>query len=216
MGRAGKDLGPPLAASLEKAREEAMVRPELRADPIGRLEEAIIAVLFAAMVLITFSQVIARYVFNAGAIWAVELTTYCFAWLVLFGASWGVKRSAHLGVDAFVKLFPKRWQRLFGLAGVVAALIYAGIMLRGSWDYVSKLYRLGIEAEDLPIPQWLPMSILVIGMGLLIVRLLQVALRILSGSQTLLLADEVGTPVKALVAEEERGRTEAERASWRR
>lgn len=188
-----------------------MVRPEWRADPIGRLEEAIIAVLFAAMVLITFSQVIARYVFNAGAIWAVELTTYCFAWLVLFGASWGIKRSAHLGVDAFVKLFPKRWQRLFGLLGVVAGLIYAGIMLRGSWDYVAKLYRLGIEAEDLPIPQWLPMSILVIGMGLLIVRLLQVALRILAGSQTLMLADEVGGPVGGLVAGGEPGRMDVER-----
>lgn len=179
-----------------------MARPQQKAGPVEVIEEAIIAVLFAVMVLVTFSQVVARYVFNSGAIWAVELTTYCFAWLVLYGASWGVKRSAHLGVDAFVKLFPQRWQRIFGLAGVAAALVYAGIMLAGSWEYVSKLYRIGIESEDLPIPQWVPMTILVIGMVLLIVRLVEAGIRILRGEQTLMLADEARSAIEELAGED--------------
>ena len=54
---------------------------------INRLEESVIAFLLAAMTIITFSQVVARYVFNTGTVWALELTTFCFAWLVLFGMS---------------------------------------------------------------------------------------------------------------------------------
>ncbi len=50
-------------------------------------EEVFIGLLLATMTLVTFSQVVARYVFNAGAVWALELTTYLFAWLVLFGVS---------------------------------------------------------------------------------------------------------------------------------
>lgn len=188
-----------------------MARPQQKAGLVEVIEEAIIAVLFAAMVLITFSQVVARYVFNSGVIWAVELTTYCFAWLVLYGASWGVKRSAHLGVDAFVRLFPQMWQRAFGLAGVAAALLYAGIMLAGSWEYVSKLYRIGIESEDLPIPQWVPMTILVIGMVLLIVRLLEAGLRILRGEQTLMLADEARSAIEELADDEADARVRLEK-----
>ncbi|MDY6994354.1 MAG: TRAP transporter small permease subunit, partial [Pseudomonadota bacterium] len=57
----------------------------------NRLEESIIALLLATMTLMTFTQVIARYFFNTGFVWALELTTYLFAWLVLLGMSYGVR-----------------------------------------------------------------------------------------------------------------------------
>ena len=41
---------------------------------LERLEEGLIALLMAAMTLITFVQVVARYVFNYSFVWALELT----------------------------------------------------------------------------------------------------------------------------------------------
>jgi C4-dicarboxylate transporter, DctQ subunit len=157
---------------------------------VNELEEGFIALLFAAMTLVTFSQVVARYVFNTGVVWALELTVYLFAWLVLFGMSYCVKVHAHLGVDAFVKLFSSPTQRAFGLLAVTAGLIYGAILLIGSWEYVWKLFRIGIESEDLPIPQWVPMAILPLGVALLMLRLAQVGVRIWRGEQRSLLADE--------------------------
>jgi C4-dicarboxylate transporter, DctQ subunit len=157
---------------------------------VNAFEEGFIALLFAGMTLVTFTQVVARYVFNTGAVWALELTVYLFAWLVLFGMSYGVKVHAHLGVDAFVKLFPDPVQRVFGLSVVAAGLIYGGILLLGSWDYVWKLFRIGIESEDLPIPQWVPMAILPIGVALLMFRFAQAGWFIWRGEQTTLVADE--------------------------
>jgi C4-dicarboxylate transporter, DctQ subunit len=179
-----------------------MVEPGAgRTSPLGRavnaLEEGIIALLFAAMTIVTFAQVVARYVFNSGMVWALELTTYLFAWLVLFGMSYGVKVSAHLGVDAFVKLFGPGPRRIFGLLAVAAGLIYGGILLVGSWEYVGKLYKIGIESEDLPIPQWLPMAILPVGVALLMFRLGQVGGRIWTRRQDgLLLGDEAADAMK--------------------
>jgi C4-dicarboxylate transporter DctQ subunit len=168
----------------------ARATPSSLGRAVNAFEEGAIAFLFAAMTLVTFSQVVARYVFNTGVVWALELTVYLFAWLVLFGMSYGVKVHAHLGIDAFVRLFPSRAQRVFGLLAVAAGLIYGAILLVGSWQYVGKLFRIGIESEDLPIPQWVPMAILPVGAALLMFRLLQVGLRIWRGEQTTLLADE--------------------------
>jgi C4-dicarboxylate transporter DctQ subunit len=170
---------------------------------VNALEEGIIALLFAAMTVVTFSQVVARYVFNTGFVWALELTVYLFAWLVLFGMSYGVKVHAHLGVDAFVKLFSGRTQRVLGLLAVAAGLVYGAILLVGSWQYVWKLFRIGIESEDLPIPQWVPMAILPVGVALLMFRLAQVGVRIWRGQQTTLLADEARHTIEDLLGEAE-------------
>src|SRR3546814_1697988 len=43
---------------------------------VNRLEEGLIALLLGGMAMITFCQVVARYLFNSGAVWALELTTY--------------------------------------------------------------------------------------------------------------------------------------------
>ena len=168
---------------------------------VNAIEEGIITFLLAVMTLTTFVQVVMRYVFNSGFVWALELTTYAFAWLVLFGIPYGVKRYAHLGVDAFVKLFGTPVQRVFGLVVVGASLLYAGIMLWGSWDYVAKLHMIGIESEDLPVPQWLPMSILIVGMVLLIVRLIEVGHAVWTGQTTTMLADEARAAIDEFTAE---------------
>ena len=168
----------------------ARAAPSSLGRAVNAFEEGAIAFLFAAMTLVTFIQVVLRYAFNTGFVWALELTVYLFAWLVLFGMSYGVKVHAHLGVDAFVKLFPGAVQRVFGLIVVAAGLIYGGILLLGSWDYVWKLFRIGIESEDLPIPQWVPMAILPIGVALLMFRLAQAGWRIWRGEQLSVLGDE--------------------------
>jgi len=75
---------------------------------VDALEEKIIVVLLGLMVLITFSQVIARYIFNAGWGSALEITQVLFAWLILFGMSYGLKHGIHLGVDILIRKFSIR------------------------------------------------------------------------------------------------------------
>ncbi len=56
-------------------------------------EETLIAFFLGAMTLLTFANVISRYVFNDNILWALELTVFMFAWMVLVGASYGVKKA---------------------------------------------------------------------------------------------------------------------------
>jgi C4-dicarboxylate transporter DctQ subunit len=148
---------------------------------IERLEEVLLALLLAAMTLLTFTQVVLRYLFNAGLIWALEATVYLFAWLILLGISYGVRVHAHIGVDILVKALPIATRRTFGLVAVALSLLYAGVMLYGSWRYVERLHRLGTEAEDIPVERWILTIVLPIGFLLLGVRLLQQGFAILQG-----------------------------------
>ncbi|MCW8915751.1 MAG: TRAP transporter small permease [Magnetovibrio sp.] len=169
---------------------------------LHKAEEGFLAFLLAAMTLVTFSQVVARYVFNSGAIWALELTTFLFAWLVLMGISYGIRVHSHIGVDALVKLFSPNGQRAAGLVAVGAGLTYAGLLLYGSWDQViGIIYEYEIEAEDLKIPLWIPQSVLLIGFSLMIWRLLVIAYRIVTGRDVGLTLGDEGQDAMAAYAD---------------
>ena len=60
---------------------------------IDEIEETIIAIILALMVTITFINVVLRYGFNSGLIWGLEMVTFLFAWLVLLGISYAVKKN---------------------------------------------------------------------------------------------------------------------------
>jgi C4-dicarboxylate transporter DctQ subunit len=164
---------------------------------INRLEEWVLSLLLAGMTLLTFVQVILRYVFNTGLLWALEATTYMFAWMVLIGISYGVRAHAHLGVDAAVKLFPAKAQRVLGLLAIAISLAYAAYMFSGSWGYVKKLYAIGVDAQDIPLPRWLLSSVLPVGFALFALRLLQLAYGIIRGRESSsLVADEASELVR--------------------
>jgi C4-dicarboxylate transporter DctQ subunit len=158
---------------------------------IGRLEEGILALLLAGMTVLTFTQVVLRYLFNTGFVWALEATIYMFAWLILIGISYGVRVHAHIGIDFVVKVLPPRARRIAGMVAIAFCLLYAGLMLHGSYNYIYRMYRLGARAEDIPVQRWILSIILPIGFALLGLRLLQQARAIVVGkAEGVGLADE--------------------------
>ncbi len=162
-----------------------------------QLEEGMIALLLAAMTLLTLLQVVLRYVFNTGLSWSYEAATFLFAWLIFLGMSYGVKAGSHIGVDIFVKLFGERAQRYLALAAVACCLAYALLVLYGGALYVDKIYLIGIDAEDIPFPRWVFLAVLPFGYVLLTFRFAQVAWRIWTGRQTGLgLLDEAKDAMK--------------------
>jgi C4-dicarboxylate transporter DctQ subunit len=158
---------------------------------LERLEEGLIAFLLATMTLVTFTQVVARYVFNYSFTWALELVTWLFAGLIFLGIPYGVRVGSHIGVDALVKSLGPRTGRAVGALAAVLCIAYSVILLVGSWNYVAKMYEVGIMADDLPVYQWVPRAILLVSFALLVVRFSQVLYRIATGRETRLhLGDE--------------------------
>jgi C4-dicarboxylate transporter DctQ subunit len=102
---------------------------------VHEFEETAIAVILGAMTLITFVNVVLRYGFQTGLTWGLEATSFLFAWLVLFGVSYAVKVTAHLGVDAVVNLFSPSLRRVLALIAGGLCIFYAMLLMKGAWDY---------------------------------------------------------------------------------
>ncbi len=102
---------------------------------INEIEETLIAGILGLMTIITFANVVARYVFNSNILWALETTVFLFAWLVLLGASYCVKTRAHLGVDVVLNLVSPVPRRILALLAVAASLVFSILLLIGSWNY---------------------------------------------------------------------------------
>ena len=162
------------------------------------------------MTVITFANVIARYVFNDNLLWALEATVFLFAWLVLLGASYAVKRSLHLGIDLLIAALGPAARRALGLVSVAACLAFAILLLIGSWDYWYPFAtkRAFLEVNDVPmpaflqfladwfnegeayekIPRFIPYAVLPLSMALLTWRFLQAGIAIARGTQTTVIA----------------------------
>ena len=184
--------------------------PSRWGDRIDHLEESFIAIVLGLMTVITFVNVVARYVFNDNLLWALEVTVFLFAWLVLIGVSYCVKKNLHLGVDVVVNLLPPKLKRLAAFAAVAACLAFAVLILKGSWDYWYPFAtkRAWLETDDVPMPEFLqflkdsmnegerweklprfiPYFALPLGMALLTFRFLQVAWLVFKGELDLIIA----------------------------
>lgn len=177
---------------------------------VDALEENLISLLLGLMTVLTFANVVARYVFNDNILWALEVTVFLFAWLVLLGASYGVKKSIHLGVDALIDHLPKGVRKTLALLAVTACLAFSILLLKGSWDYWYPFIttRAFLETEDVPMPAFLqfladalnegeryekmprfiPYAVLPISMALLTYRYFQIAWRIIKGDVDMIIA----------------------------
>jgi len=148
---------------------------------INHLEEVLLAVLLALMTVLTFVQVVLRYVFTSGLVWSLEATTYSFAALVLIGMSYGVRTKSHIAVDLVVTKLPPTLQRYVNFTAIAACVLYALLMLYGSSFFVERLFVLGNEARDIPAPKWLLTVTMPLGFALLAWRFLEAGWRLLRG-----------------------------------
>jgi C4-dicarboxylate transporter DctQ subunit len=102
---------------------------------LARGEAAIIIAMVVVMTVVVFLQVVYRYVLTQPLHWSEELARYLFVWLSILGATLGLQKRGHFGLDVFFRMLPKQGQWLIRLlihslmGSVVIVLIVYGITL---------------------------------------------------------------------------------------
>lgn len=177
---------------------------------LNTLEESLIALILGLMTIITFANVIARYVFNSNILWALETTVFLFAWLVLIGASYCIKTRAHLGVDVIINVVSPGTRKLLAILSVVCCLAFSILLLIGAWQYWAPFAgrQVWYEVNDIPMPdvlrfiepllnenepyekmpRFIPYFALPLGMTLITLRFIQAAWKIFKGDSDRLIA----------------------------
>ena len=149
---------------------------------IDRLEEWIIATLIAAATVVIFFAVLHRYGSGASidfakwltahgmpglaapfrsifmflaaqdVSWAQELCIYMFVWMAKFGAAYGVRTGAHVGVDVLVNLLNPTYRNRVILFGLFAGAIFTAIVAIFGAVFVTQMFETGQHSCDLEAP----------------------------------------------------------------
>lgn len=133
------------------------------------VEDVIAALLMAALVLITFANVVVRYFTDQSFAWSEEISVFLMIVMTLAGGSAAVVRQAHIRIDYLVeRSTPARRRRLLQFAAGCSAgffLLLAGLSVRMVWDE----FRFEETTPAIGLPSWwfsvwLPVLALVIAL----------------------------------------------------
>jgi TRAP-type mannitol/chloroaromatic compound transport system permease small subunit len=118
-------------------------------DRFSRLTGQAVSWLTLAMVLVSCTVVLMRYVFDFGWIWVQESVTWMHAMVFMIGASYTLEREDHVRVDIFFRKMSPRNQALVNIVGVLVLLLpTAMLILWSSSDYVMAAWRVKETSQE--------------------------------------------------------------------
>ena len=115
-------------------------------------EKAVCAALLFTVLAVTLFGVFERFILRIGFGWSDEVARYVNVYCVFLGACLGVVKSAHVGVDVFVRIVPARFHKVLGgIAYIFAAVFCAAIAWTG-YSYFLRLQAPQQISAALQIP----------------------------------------------------------------
>ncbi|KYH33110.1 TRAP transporter small permease [Neomoorella mulderi] len=113
--------------------------------------ENIIAMGFAAFVIIVFAQVIFRYVLNNSLTWAEEFARYVFIWIVFLAGAIAVKRGSHMELDLFVNFLPRLPRFIVHCFSLVVVMAFSAFITYEGWLLAQKTWNTPSPAMQIPM-----------------------------------------------------------------
>ena len=103
---------------------------------VGRVSDGLVragAVGLAFMMVLTFCDVIGRYVFNSPIVGTVELTELSMGLIVFLGLAFTTQAEAHITVDLVTFRLSVRWRDRLAVLTRMASLVLAALMCWQLW-----------------------------------------------------------------------------------
>jgi C4-dicarboxylate transporter DctQ subunit len=84
---------------------------------LSKIIEKICAVLMIVMTIITFIQVVRRYVFQGAYVWAEASVLLSMLWVAFLGSVVAISKGQHTRLDFAINLLPPLWKKLVETLG---------------------------------------------------------------------------------------------------
>ncbi|MCH8312572.1 MAG: TRAP transporter small permease [Nitrospinae bacterium] len=121
---------------------------------LGKMEALAVTVLLSLMILLTFSQVIMRNVFNEGILWGDIFIRQLVLWVGFLGASLAVREAKHISIDFLPHFLPNTWGNFIQFIVNFTAGIISGFLAWAAWRFV-EFEMEGSATLFLDIPVWI-------------------------------------------------------------
>jgi TRAP-type C4-dicarboxylate transport system permease small subunit len=135
------------------------------------------------MVVLVFTNVVLRYVFNSGIATSEELSRWLLVWLTFLGAIVALRQHAHLGVDTLVRALPPRGKLLCFVISYALMLYADSLLTIGSWKQAVLTFHDSAPASGISVGLFFYSSGLVFGISAAVILLHDLA-RVLTGAAT--------------------------------
>lgn len=153
--------------------------------PLARLGELLAGFAMFVIMLVAMTDVTARYVFNSPLPWSFDLIMWFMMPTVFFLAlgSTGLRRD-HVDIDVVYRFMPAWLQRLCAVVGAtLSAALYFYVAYLG-WERAGTAWRTGeIMNSALEWPTWIYLALVPLGVGLLVLVLVQQAATAATGGE---------------------------------
>ena len=134
------------------------------------VEEVVLVVLFPIMVVTIFVATMIRYLTTLSLVWAEELARYCMVWIGFLGASLGIQKNAHIGVEAFVAQLPERYKPYLSVFRTTVIILFNILILIFSLQIIWSQIQTEQVSPALRIPIGIAYGAIPVGMALMILR----------------------------------------------
>lgn len=133
-----------------------------------------------AMIALVAVNVLLRYLFSFGSVWAQELEWHLLAALILLGMSYALQRGENVRVDLFYANYSARTKFVVDVISLLLMLAVALIFIKLSLAYVAQAWAIGeTSADPGGIPwRWAVKSLIPLGYGLLALQTVGALLRL--------------------------------------
>jgi TRAP-type mannitol/chloroaromatic compound transport system permease small subunit len=137
-------------------------------DALGRATSWLALVIVVLMA----TNVLLRYGFSIGTVWAQELEWHLLAPLILFGMSYAMLHGEHVRVDVLYDRFSERNKLRIELVSQVICILVSAVIIWLSLKYVEQAY---VVSEQSPDPgglthRWILKALIPLGFAFLILQ----------------------------------------------
>lgn len=151
---------------------------ERAVDLVGRAASWLALVIVAVMA----TNVVLRYLFSYGSVWAQELEWHLLAPLILFGIPYALLKGEHVRVDVLYAKFSARNQLRVEAASQLLGILIAAAFVWLSLGYVQQAWAIGEQSPDpggLPY-RWALKALIPAGFTLLLLQSLATLLGVIA------------------------------------
>ena len=173
---------------------------------IDNIEEIVCIIALTVMTILTFANVVTRYVFNFSMNFAEEISTYSFVLLSLFGAAIALKRGALLGFTLLADHVPPVIARIFEVISALSGILFSGVIFYYGIRMTMTQFQRGQLSLGVQIPEWIYGSFVPLGSFFLLIRFIEMLVNSLRGKAAA--REDVLADALSEVSEEERAQFE--------
>ncbi len=139
----------------------------------NKIEEKLLVYSLIFNVILVFSQVVMRSVFNLSLSWSEELSRYIFIWQIWLGTSIAIKENKHINVELIYGLVKsKKNQRIISVIGILIWLIFSVFLVQAGTQLALSMIKRNVLSSGMRIPLYIVYMALPVSSLAVIVRLI--------------------------------------------